>query len=217
MGIFAAATAVVGAHTISGQTGSPSTMTVCGAVQTVSCDEKGSRFTTVALKPKSKVPITILPADRSRFPRSPEELYRDTQICATGVVDTRNRHRLLVVSGPDDIVIRRKLKSLPPHRTIGYFLPCDEGVEIPTLVGEVSPSYTRSAMEARIQGVVKLEAIVTVEGLVDDIIVLRSLDSELGLDDEAIKAVRQWRFKPGTRMGEPVPVLSLFEISFHLR
>ena len=121
-----------------------------------------------------------------------------------------------MVSGPDDIVIRKSLPPLPPHRTTGYFLPCDEGVQIPTLLREVKPSYTWSAQDALIQGVVKLEAIVTVEGLVDDIVVVRSLDSEAGLDDQAIKAIRQWRFKPGTRMGEPVPILASFEISFRL-
>jgi TonB family protein len=43
------------------------------------------------------------------------------------------------------------------------------------------------------------------------------LESELGLDDEAIKAARQWRFKPGTRFGQPVPVLVEIEMSFRLK
>src|SRR5438128_4308090 len=49
--IFGAASLLASRQMIAGQRGSPSKMTVCGAVQDVSCDEKRSRFTTVALKP----------------------------------------------------------------------------------------------------------------------------------------------------------------------
>ncbi len=44
-----------------------------------------------------------------------------------------------------------------------------------------------------------------------------SLDSVFGLDQEAIKAARQWRFMPGMRSGEPVPVLITIELTFTLR
>jgi hypothetical protein len=47
--------------------------------------------------------------------------------------------------------------------------------------------------------------------------VLRSLDPVFGLDQEAVKAAGQWRFAPGTRFGEPVPVLITIELQFTLR
>jgi TonB family protein len=47
--------------------------------------------------------------------------------------------------------------------------------------------------------------------------VVRSLDATFGLDQEAIKAVRQWRFEPGKKGGQPVPVLVTIEITFTLR
>ena len=47
--------------------------------------------------------------------------------------------------------------------------------------------------------------------------VVRSLDNTFGLDQEAIKAAKQWRFRPGTRLGEPVPVLITIELAFTLR
>jgi hypothetical protein len=47
--------------------------------------------------------------------------------------------------------------------------------------------------------------------------VMRSLDPVFGLDQEAMKAARQFRFVPGTRFGEPVAVLVSFEIEFTLR
>jgi periplasmic protein TonB len=91
------------------------------------------------------------------------------------------------------------------------------GVETPRLLQEVKPQYTAQAMRAKIQGEVLLECIVQPDGSVGNIKVVRSLDSAFGLDQEAIKAARQWRFQPGTRQGQPVPVLVTIAIAFTLR
>jgi len=91
------------------------------------------------------------------------------------------------------------------------------GVEIPRILREVKPAYTADAMRAKIQGIVELEAVVLPDGSVGDVSVTRSLDRTFGLDNEAIKAVRQWRFAPGTRLGRPVPVLVTIELTFTLR
>jgi TonB family protein len=55
------------------------------------------------------------------------------------------------------------------------------------------------------------------DGTIGNVQITKSLDSTFGLDQEAIKAAKQWRFKPGTRMGEPVPVLVTIELTFTLR
>lgn len=199
------------------QSSSAPRLTACGTVEKVTCDNGGSRLTTLELKPKSEAPITILPASRAQFTPSPEELYRDAEVCATGVVETHGRQSRLVVSGPEDIAIRKKPVFSPLPWTGVYFRPCDEGVTMPELVRQVPPHYTRSAMDARIAGSVGLEGIVNLDGVMADIRVQRSLDSKHGLDDEAIRAVRQYRFKPGTRMGQPVRVLVEIEISFLLK
>jgi periplasmic protein TonB len=91
------------------------------------------------------------------------------------------------------------------------------GVLTPTLIHEVKPQYTAPAMRAKIQGEVLLECVIQPDGTVGNIRVLRSLDSTFGLDNEAIKAARQWRFRPGTRQGQPVPVLVTIQIAFTLR
>jgi TonB family protein len=98
----------------------------------------------------------------------------------------------------------------------GAFRP-GNGVETPRLLKEVKPQYTAQAMRAKIQGEVLLECIVQPDGSVGKISVVRSLDSAFGLDQEAIKAARQWRFAPGTRQGQPVPVLVTIAIAFTLR
>jgi periplasmic protein TonB len=98
----------------------------------------------------------------------------------------------------------------------GAFKP-GNGVSLPRVIREVKPQYTADAMRAKVQGTAWLECVVMKDGSVADIRIVRSLDSVFGLDQEAIKAARQWKFVPGVRNGEPVPVLITIELTFTLR
>jgi len=89
------------------------------------------------------------------------------------------------------------------------------GVSVPVLIKEVKPKYTPEAKKAKIQGVVTLDGVVNTDGTIGDVEVTTSLDA--GLDQEAIKAAKQWRFEPGTKDGKPVPVLITLELTFTLR
>jgi periplasmic protein TonB len=91
------------------------------------------------------------------------------------------------------------------------------GVTSPRVIKEVKPSYTGEAMRARIHGLVTMEAIVMPDGSVGNVQIIKSLDNNFGLDKEAIKTVKQWRFEPGRRLGQPVPVLIVIEMTFTLR
>jgi protein TonB len=91
------------------------------------------------------------------------------------------------------------------------------GVVSPRVLKEVRPAYTAEAMRARVQGVVMVECVVLPDGSVGRVEVVKSLDSTFGLDQEAVKAAKQWRFSPGTRFGEPVPVLVTIELAFSVR
>jgi TonB family protein len=98
----------------------------------------------------------------------------------------------------------------------GAFRP-GNGVTMPSVLKEVKPSYTAEAMRAKVQGVVMVEAVVREDGTVGQVQVVRSLDRAFGLDEEALKAVRLWRFSPGKRLGQNVPVLVEIELTFTLR
>ena len=89
-------------------------------------------------------------------------------------------------------------------------------VTTPILLREVKPSYTSDAMRAKVQGSVLLECLVRPDGSVGDVRVVRSPDPPFGLDLEAMKAARQWRFAPGTKGGEPVRVVVTIEIEFRI-
>jgi periplasmic protein TonB len=98
----------------------------------------------------------------------------------------------------------------------GIYQP-GNGVSFPIKLKEVRPQYTSDAMRAKVQGTVLLQCVVKSDGTVGDVQVIRSLDPTFGLDQEAVKAAKQWLFRPGMRMGEPVSVLVTIELTFTLR
>ena len=88
------------------------------------------------------------------------------------------------------------------------------GVTAPRLLDRVAHRYTDDALQRRIQGAVWLELVVDRAGHPADIRVVRSLDQ--GLDEEAVIAVRQWRFAPGTLAGSPVDVQVVVVVDFRI-
>ena len=101
--------------------------------------------------------------------------------------------------------------------TGGGVFDLGSGVEPPRILNKVDPRYTAEAMRAKVQGTVIVQAIVRPDGSVTDVEVIKSLDPTFGLDQEAVRAARQWRFYPGTRLGEPVSVRISIELAFTLR
>ncbi len=95
--------------------------------------------------------------------------------------------------------------------------PPGNGVSWPRLVRDVKPAYTAEAMRARITGSVGLSCVVDRDGSVRDCRLTRSLDRHHGLDEEALRAARQWRFVPARRLDEPVPVRVTIDMAFSLR
>ena len=98
----------------------------------------------------------------------------------------------------------------------GVYRP-GSGITTPRPIREVKPQYTSEAMRAKIQGEVWLECVVFPDGSVGATSIVRSLDAVFGLDQEAIKAAKQWRFVPGTRQGQAVPVMVTISMTFTLR
>jgi TonB family protein len=86
----------------------------------------------------------------------------------------------------------------------------------PQLLRNVQPMYTPAAMRARLTGDVLLDAVILPDGTVTSEVVRESLDKSTGLDDEALKAVRFWRFRPATLNGQPVPASITIAMAFRL-
>jgi TonB family protein len=92
-----------------------------------------------------------------------------------------------------------------------------DGVAEPVIVQPKNPKYTKEALRARVEGSVIVECIVNTNGRVSDAKVVKSLDAVYGLDDEAVKTVKEWRFKPGMLEGRPVRVAVTIGVEFSLR
>jgi len=85
----------------------------------------------------------------------------------------------------------------------------------PVLLSQVQPEYSQAARDARVMGSVTLQGIVQTNGMMTNIQVIKGMG--WGLDENAIAAVQQWRFRPGTRNGEPVATVISVIVSFSLR
>ncbi len=92
-------------------------------------------------------------------------------------------------------------------------LRAGSGIRPPTKVKDVRPVYPEIAREARVQGTVIVEARIEPDGTVSDARILRSIPL---LDQAALDAVEQWRFRPTLLDGKPVPVIVTLTVNFRL-
>ena len=94
-----------------------------------------------------------------------------------------------------------------------------DSVSNPTLIPEskVDPVFPEDARRERASGQVILSAIVRSNGSVDSIVVIQCNNPGLGFEEAAREAVRHWRYRPGTKNGQPVDVLFTIVIDFSLR
>ena len=88
------------------------------------------------------------------------------------------------------------------------------GVSPPVPIYKVEPEFTEAARKAKYQGVVLVQIVVDADGHVKDPRVVKAVG--LGLDEKALEAVRQWKFKPGMKDGRAVPVYAQIEVTFRL-
>ncbi len=88
-------------------------------------------------------------------------------------------------------------------------------VKAPEKLFAPQPVYTEIARKARVQGVVIVQAIIDKAGNVTNIKVLKGLP--MGLEEAAVEAMKQWKFKPATLNGRPVTVYYNLTVNFKLQ
>jgi len=100
------------------------------------------------------------------------------------------------------------LEAQPPP----VFVP--PGIQQQRLVRQVRPVYPKLAKEARIQGRVRLAALIDEDGVVER---LKLMGGHPLLVQAAMDAVAQWRYRPFMRNGRPAAVVTTIEVPFTLR
>jgi TonB family protein len=96
----------------------------------------------------------------------------------------------------------------------GGLMSVGGGVSAPQVIHSVQPEFTEEARQANHEGTVAIQLIVDAQGNPQNIRVTRQVG--MGLDQKAIEAVRQYRFKPAMYQGHPVSVQMVIEVDFHL-
>jgi TonB family protein len=122
---------------------------------------------------------------------------------------TEQMHAMLFQPGPN---YSRTADAIPEEP--GIFRPGSAGVTSPNCIHCPSPSYSDAARAAKFQGTVTLSIVVTAEGNVTSIYVLKG--APFGLTAKAIEATMQWRLKPAEKDGKPVSVRVPVESTFRL-
>ena len=102
----------------------------------------------------------------------------------------------------------------PTTTVVGDVFKVGNGVSAPKMIFSPDPDYTEEARRERYEGNCVLSAIVTPEGKTRDIHVTKAIG--YGLDEKAIEALSQWRFRPAMKDGKPVAVQIAVEIGFHM-
>lgn len=88
------------------------------------------------------------------------------------------------------------------------------GVTPPRILSKVEPIYSEEARRAHLVGAVTLSGVVGQDGRIRDLKLTRPLG--MGLDENAIQAVRAWRFEPGSKDGQAVNVVSTISVNFRV-
>jgi len=96
----------------------------------------------------------------------------------------------------------------------GIFRLGDNGVRGPRAIFTPEPEFSEEARKAKYQGVVGVNVVIGTDGRVHDPRVAHSLG--MGLDEQALKTLKLWKFEPGEKDGRPVAVAVYIEVDFHL-
>jgi protein TonB len=123
-----------------------------------------------------------------------------------GVIDSLGQ--AVAVAPPPPPPVRREPSKVIPRVSIGG------KVQAAKLLSGPAPVYPVLARQARISGVVRLEAIISRDGTIMD---LRAVSGHPLLIPAALAAVERWVFRPTYLNGEPVEVATQIEVNFALQ
>ena len=154
-----------------------------------------------------------LPSARDHLaPAPPEDVPEDPDLSITQRVFGRRHYYSLIMNMPN-------LTSATGSWIIRFaeLKPSDDkGVlTAPVAMSKVDPAYPPDVLRDHVEGTVTLYAIIRADGSVDSIRVLDSLDDRL--DENAMKALARWHFRPGVKNGEPVAVEAVVQIPFRMK
>lgn len=158
-----------------------------------------------------------------------ESVELSLKACVEGVKEGggKKNYKLRLLSQPvqtlgtipqpsDDNVILSTTESSPnlPVISIPGVYNVGGDVKAPVVINTVDAEFSEEARAAKYSGICYVSLIVDAHGMPQNVQVIRALG--MGLDEKAMEAVHQYRFKPGMKNGVPVPVEIMVEVNFRL-
>ena len=143
---------------------------------------------------------------------APSEITAETGIVPDiGATDTRGIEGVIEGFGGHGVGVEEA--PAPPPAPPVVPIRLGGNIKAPTRIKNVLPVYPPLALSVRKQGVVMIEAIIGVNGKVENARVVRSVDL---LDKAALDAVRAWEYTPTLLNGQPTPVIMTVTVQFSL-
>jgi periplasmic protein TonB len=90
----------------------------------------------------------------------------------------------------------------------------ESDLSAPEPIQKVDPAYPQELMHDRVEGVVVLYAVIHADGSVGEVRVIEGFDERL--NENARKALLQWRFRPGTKDGTPIDIEAVIRVPFRV-
>ena len=196
----------------------PATQQLCGTAIELSCNNGLPALMTLLVQPGVSATIAAPTAADAQRIRLDLSLAREQRVCATGTLTARQntvKPAHFVVTAATDIVLQPGDPDDWP--TTDVYTACNTGVRVVNVKSFPRPMYTREAMKSHIEGAAMVQAIVGLTGQVERVRLVKSLDAEHGLDEEALRAAKQWTFTPAMKDGAPVKMQVMLELTFTLR
>ena len=165
--------------------------------------------------PNQLLAVVIQSGDRPKFTERFEHLMDRRRACIEGKIDRVDGKLQMRVRGTDQF---RYIGQPPRLSTFATGIAgCGAaGTTRPETVTNAAPRYTADARRARIQGDVEVEVVIGADGKPGEMRLRNSIDALYGLDEEALKTVGRYQFKPATRDGQPIACVTTLIVTFRM-
>ncbi len=172
---------------------------------------------TIRSHPAKPIPVDYVPVDipHGIAPPNEEPPIIDTMIVAGGA----DPGKLGGLAGKSIAILPELILAPPPPPPIPPRAPKHDPMPVVSrlqeskLIKKVLPEYPPLAKKMGVAGAVYLEVTVDEEG---NVVEVKVLGGHPLLIDEAVKAVKLWKYSPTLLNGEPIPVISTVTVIFQL-
>ena len=127
----------------------------------------------------------------------------------------RRTMRLLLSLLVTVLLVTLSVSAQTPALTSEPVYDQGNGVSRPRIREPVYVRYSPEAARKKLRGIIRLRAVVSTDGTTRDVELVSGLEQQM--DENAVAALKQWKFEPGQREGKPVAVRITVEMTFTLR